>query len=110
MQLYRYLNLGFSIDFNYPFLHGMNMDLIRVSITKKVRVCNNALKIKQIQLEWFCYPNQQTKQHFGLRKVFLKTNVNRPCDKQTTNFPNFVFLKVRCAKLFSLSTYSCIGL
>ena len=56
-----------------------------------------------IQLEWFCYPNQQTKQHFGLRKVFLKTNVNRPCDKQTTNFPNFVFAKVIDVQNFFLS-------
>ena len=49
-QLYLFLNLGFSIDFNYPFLHGMNMDLIRVSITNKVRVCNNALKNNSIRV------------------------------------------------------------
>ena len=49
-QLYVFLNLGFLIDFNYPFLHGMNMDLIRVSITNKVRVCNNALKNNSIRV------------------------------------------------------------
>ena len=60
---------------------------------------------KTIQLERFCYPNQKTKQGIFDRKSFI-----RPCDKQqTTNFPNFVFSKVRYVQkfFFSIVISSC---
>ena len=60
---------------------------------------------KTIQLERFCYPNQKTKQGIFDRESFI-----RPCDKQqTTNFPNFVFSKVRYVQkfFFSIVISSC---
>ena len=92
MQLHKYKFLVFRKPFDF-ILHDMNgIGILSTRIVQKMQQCPE----KTIQLERFCYPNQKTKQGIFDRESFI-----RPCDKQqTTNFPNFVFSKVRYVQKF----------
>ena len=100
MQLHKYKFLVFREPFDF-ILHDMNGIGILSQDCPKMQQCPE----KTIQLERFCYPNQKTKQGIFDRESFI-----RPCDKQqTTNFPNFVFSKVRYVQkfFFSIVISSC---